>query len=68
MKILHSLEYGLKMPTEIAKETGYRITLVSNTLHDLKQKKLVVCINEELTKGRLYKITEDGKEILEYLK
>lgn len=67
-KILKSLENDLKMPTEIAKENDFRITLVSNALYDLKQKNLVVCTNEEMFKGRLYKITDDGKKIIECIK
>lgn len=68
IETLKSLENDVKMPTEIAKDTNMRITQVSNTLSDLKRKKLVVCLNEHMTKGRLYQITDFGKEILEYIK
>ena len=52
------------MPSEIARETGFRITQISNALHDLKEKKLVYCLNEEAKKGRLYRNTELGLEVL----
>lgn len=58
---------GYKMPTEIVKETGMRITQISNALHDLKQKEIVVCLNESTVKGRLYQNTKLGLQILEEL-
>ena len=63
-KILKTIEDEFVMPSEIAKSTGLRITHVSNALHDLKKKKLVYCMNEEATKGRLYQNTELGLEVL----
>lgn len=63
-KILKTIEGEFVMPSEIAKSTGLRITQVSNALHDLKKKKLVYCMNEEATKGRLYQNTELGLEVL----
>lgn len=57
-----------KMPTEIAKETDMRITQISNALHDLKEKEIVVCLNETTIKGRLYRNTELGLKLLEELK
>lgn len=66
-QILKMLQKNFRMPTEIAKETGYRITLISNTLHDLKEKDLVFCKNENATKGRLYENTELALQILEII-
>ena len=57
-----------KMPSEIAKETNLRPTQVSGALNDLKSKKLVICLNENAKKGRLYKTTKLGLKILEILK
>ena len=56
-----------KMPTEIAHETGMRITQISNALHDLKERKIVVCLNEDNIKGRLYQNTQLGLELLKEL-
>lgn len=66
-KTLKSLESGHLMPSEIARSTGMRITQVSNALHDLKEKKLVYCMNEHVTKGRIYQTTDLGMEILEII-
>lgn len=57
-----------KMPKEIVDATGMRITQISNALHDLKVKGIVICLNEENVKGRLYQNTELGLKILEELK
>ena len=56
-----------KMPTEIAKESKMRITQISNALHDLKEKEIVFCLNEETVKGRLYQNTELGLKLLDEL-
>lgn len=65
---LKSLEREMKMPTEIKKETGLSMSQVSSALTGLKRKDLVICVNEDMRKGRLYKCTELGHEILEHLK
>ena len=67
LKTLKSLESDFLMPSEIAKTTGLRITQVSNALHDLKEKDLVYCLNEQAKKGRLYQNTELGLEILKMI-
>ncbi|WP_405276402.1 MarR family transcriptional regulator [Methanobrevibacter sp.] len=64
---LKTIRSDFYMPSEIAKTTGFRITQVSNALHDLKEKNLVYCMNEEATKGRLYKNTPLGLEVLDII-
>ena len=44
-----------------------RTTQISNALSDMKEKNLVVCMNESAHKGRLYQNTDLGLEILERL-
>ena len=66
MKSLDSNEY--KMPSEIAKETNLQASQVSHALNDLKNRDLVMCLNENAKKGRLYKTTKLGLKILEKLK
>lgn len=56
-----------KMPSEIARETNFKTSQVSSSLSDLKSKNLVVCLNEEAKKGRLYKCSDAGLKIIEYL-
>lgn len=57
-----------KIPSEIANEVGTITSHVSSHLSGLKERGLITCINEEAKKGRLYHITEKGKNVLEYVK
>lgn len=66
-KTLKVLESEYLMPTEICKSTGLGPTQVSNALHDLKEKNLVKCLNEDASKGRIYKNTPLGLEILKHI-
>ena len=52
---------------DIAEEVGLRTNHVSNVLKELKKEGIVVCLNEEAKKGRLYKNTDLGIEILKYV-
>ena len=65
--ILKCIGKEIKIPSAIAEEVGLRTSHVSNVLKNLKEKNLVVCLNEEAKKGRLYKNTELGLQILEYI-
>lgn len=67
LETLKSLENSMKTPSEISREINTRTSQVSQALSDLKRKDLVVCINDEVTKGRLYKCTPSGLEVLEYI-
>lgn len=67
LEILKSLQTTFLMPSEIAKLTGYRTTQISNALHDLKERELVECMNEDARKGRIYQNTELGLAILKIL-
>ena len=52
------------MPKEIAEQSGLEPSQISKSLTDLKKQNLVFCKNENLRKGRIYKTTELGLEIL----
>lgn len=64
---LKTIGNNLMMPSEIAKKLDINTSQVSSALSDLKEKNLVVCVNEEVRKGRLYKCTDLGLEIIEKL-
>ena len=68
INILKSLNDTIKTPSSIANDIDLRTNHVSNVLKDLKEHNLVVCLNEEAHKGRLYKNTEIGMEILTFIK
>ncbi len=67
-KTLKSIGDEVKIPTNIAKDSGIRTNHISKVLSELKSKEIVECINEEARKGRLYRLTDTGKEVLETIK
>ena len=67
-KVMKSLEGNVKIPTAIANDSGIRTNHISKVLKELKEHKLVECINPEVRKGRLYRLTDTGKEIVNNLK
>ena len=67
-KILKCLENKYMLPSEIALKTDLGTTQVSNALSDLKNKRLVECINEADKKGIIYEITKLGLEVLNQIK
>ncbi|MBE6498282.1 MAG: transcriptional regulator [Methanobrevibacter sp.] len=64
-KTLKSIGDEVKIPTHIAQDSGIRTNHISKVLSELKSKEIVECINEEARKGRLYRLTDTGKEVLE---
>ena len=64
-KILKSLEDDVKMPSQIAKDTGIVQNHISNSLRQLKEHELVECINPEVRKCRLYRLTDKGEKMAE---
>lgn len=63
-KVLKAIGNEVLTPSEIAKKVDLRLNHVSMVLTDLKDKKLVKCLNEETKKGRLYELTELGKNAI----
>src|SRR5574344_1089577 len=67
-KTLKSIGNDVKIPTNIAKDSGIMTNQISNVMRELKSKEIVECINEEARKGRLYRLTDTGKDVLESIK
>lgn len=65
--VLKALEGKFLMPIEISKLTGFSPSQISNALHGLKEKELVICQNEEVRKGRIYQNTSLGSELLQII-
>ena len=61
--IVFQLHNSVKTPKELSLNSNFIQNNVSKTLADLKKRDIVVCINEESRKGRLYTLTEIGEEI-----
>lgn len=65
-KVVRALDQdSIKTPTNISKATGIRVNHLSKTLSELKCRHIVECLNENSRKGRLYKLTNKGRKILD---
>lgn len=67
LKIIQAISNDTLTPSEIANKINIRLNHVSLFLRELKDKKLVKCLNEESRKGRLYELTELGKNAINRL-
>lgn len=68
LKVMKSLDEEVKIPSEIANDAEIFQNHISNTLRQLKEHELVECINPEVKRGRLYRLTGNGKKIVKELK
>ena len=64
LKVMKSLDGEVKIPSEIANDTEIFQNHISNTLRQLKEHKLIECINPEVKRGRLYWLTDKGERII----
>ena len=62
-KVMKSLDGEVMIPTQIARNAGIRTNHISKVLSELKAHELVECINPEVRKGRLYRLTDKGEEV-----
>ena len=67
VKTVKALKNEIKTPTVIANDTGIRTNHISKVLKELKETGIAECINEEARKGRLYRLTSVGEEIVDNL-
>ena len=69
VNVLKDLSDGdVKMPRDIAVDCNILPNHISNVLAQLRDLDLLECINPEYRKGRLYRLTDDGKNIIKDLK
>ena len=66
-KVMKSLDGDVKIPTAIANDSGIRTNHISKVLSELKAHELVECVNPEVRKGRLYRLTDKGEKVTENL-
>jgi len=66
-EIIKYLGKETKMPSEIAKDLKISNTHTSKHLKSLKKRKIIVCLNEDAKRGRLYRNTKIGVELLNYV-
>jgi len=63
-KVMKSLEDDVKIPSKIAEDSEIRQNHISKVLAELKAHELVECINPEVRKGRLYRHTDKGVDVI----
>ena len=66
-KVVKSLAESPKTSTQIADETKINRNNIYYILKQLKDHNIVQCINPEVRKGKLYKLTDLGEEIISYI-
>lgn len=66
-KVLTAINVDVKIPTRIAKDCGILPNHISKVLAELREHGLIVCINPEMRKGRLYKLTDRGLQVLKLI-
>ena len=67
IKVMKSLDGEVKIPSKIANDAEIFQNHIANTLRQLKEHELVEYINPEVKKGRLYRLTDKGEEIVNKL-
>lgn len=66
-RVLLAMAGKPRTPKEIAEETDYYLSHVSNTLSDLADEDLAHCLTPDRRKGRLWALTDAGEDIVEDL-
>lgn len=67
-KILLALDKANKTPKELKDEIGYYMSHISHTLKELRERNLVTCLTPNLYRGKIYSITDKGKNLLKEFK
>ena len=65
LKVMLELSKGMKTPSQLVKNTGLSASSISRTLKELLKMSVVICITPSLRKGKIYKLTNFGYEILD---
>jgi len=52
-----------KTPTQLVKELGKQDANISRTLRELTSQKIIICLTPDNKRGRIYRLSKEGKEI-----
>lgn len=66
-EVLTSLEEGPKTPSRLAEDNGENLSHISRALKELTSKGLVECMTPQQSKNRIYRITQEGRQVLDEL-
>lgn len=62
-KVVLALRESERTPKQIAERTRLHPSHVSHVLADLLERELAICLTPNLRRGRIYALTQEGKEI-----
>ncbi len=68
LNVLLSLSETLKTPSTLSTDLSLHLSYVSKILGELAQMRLVECKNRRLVKGRIYGLTNFGRETVHEIK
>ena len=68
MNVIKIIGTSMEIPSQIAKQMDLRVNQISAILKELKTENIVECINEEKRVGRLYRLTDTGLKVYEFIK
>ncbi len=68
IKVVISIGNDTKRPSEIVHEEKMIFSDVSRALKGLKEENIVSCLNDKKKQGRLYQLTDIGKEVFKHIK
>jgi len=67
VRCVKALKGEIKTPSVIAKDANIKLNHISKVLRQLKECGVVVCLNEQDLRGRNYRLTDVGEEIVDHL-
>lgn len=67
-KIIMSLAKGPKTPKQISDDTELYLSHVSHVIKDLVKIGVIECLTPNLRRGKVFSLSEEGKEIADQLK
>ncbi|MBE6500053.1 MAG: transcriptional regulator [Methanobrevibacter thaueri] len=65
VRVVKSIGGSVKIPKQIAGDSGILPNHISNVLRDLRDNGVVECLNPNSKKGRLYRLSSKGLDILD---
>ena len=63
MMVFREIANSERTPSQLHNKLGLHFSQVSRVLKELVERDIIICLNQESRKGKLYGLTENGKEI-----
>ena len=64
LQVLKKLKIGFATPSDISSDFNVELSQISRTLSELEKNDLILCTTPHRTKGRIYRISDKGLNIL----